>query len=250
MRSLIFAGLMLAASFALSGQTVFDAASIKPSPRSFKPDDAAHTVVTPGGVSMFGITLQASVEWAYGIGDEQVSGPAWLGTERYDIVAKAGDAVPVPELRLMMQALLADRFGLVLHHESKERAVFVIAVGEKGPKLARATEAGTAEMKVVDDSLVFDHFTLAEIAERLSVTLGRPVLDWTGIAGEFNVSVPVAGGLVDMKMAAEQAALANLAVDASPYSSAFRRVGLKLEAKKAPVDVIVIDHAERVPKAN
>lgn len=250
MRCPIIAGLMLVASLALSGQTVFDAASTKPSPMGFKPDDAGHTSVTPGSVSMVGITLRASVEWAYGVSGGQVSGPAWLGMERYDIVAKDSGAVPVPEMRLKMQALLADRFGLVLHHESKERPVFVIAIGDNGPKLTRATETGTAEMKVVDDALMFEHFTLAEIAERLSVTLRRPVLDWTGIAGVFNVKIPAAGGLVEMKMAAEQAGLANEPIDASPYSAAFRRLGLRLEAKKAPVDVIVIDHAERVPKAN
>ena len=175
-------------------------------------------------------------------------GAAWLGTERYDIIAKAGGPAPVPQLRLMLQALLADRFGLLLHHESKERSVLIIGVGENGPNLTAATESGSGEMKVVDGSLLFEHYTLAEIAERLSATLGRPVdgqESWV-----FNLSVPVAGGIGEMKIAAERESRGHEPNDPSPYVAAFRKVGLKLEGRKTPVDVIVIDRAEKVPKAN
>ena len=134
MRIRTISGLMVLASFwlsgTLSGQPVFDVASIKPSPASFKPDPAGHVDITPGGVLMGGVTLRDCVKWAYGVRDDQVLGPAWIGTERYDIAAKAGGTTPVPGLRLMLRALLADRFGLALHHETRERPVFVMVVGE------------------------------------------------------------------------------------------------------------------------
>ena len=80
--------------------------------------------------------------------------------------------------------------------------------------------------------------------------LGRPVLDRTEIAGAYDLSVPVAGGIREMKLAAERASLANEAEDISPYVVALRKAGLKLEAEKAPVDVLVIDRADKAPKAN
>ena len=250
MRLVSIAGLVLLASSALPGQPVFDVASIKASPASFKPDDAGHVEITPGGVSLTGVTLRACVKWAYGVRDDQVLGPAWTGTERYDIAAKAGAPTPVPELRLMLRTLLADRFGLTLHHETREHPVFVLLVGGNGPKLTPSPAAGPGKLKIVDSSLLFQHYTLAEFAERLSVTLGRPVLDRTGIAGVFDISVSIASGVGEMKLAAERARLANEPEDASRYLAALRQAGLKLESEKAPVEVLVIDHAERAPKAN
>jgi uncharacterized protein (TIGR03435 family) len=73
--------LILFASIALWGQPVFDTASIEPSPMSLKLDDAGRTDITPGSVSMIGVTLRSCVKWAYGVRDDQVSGPAWLATE-------------------------------------------------------------------------------------------------------------------------------------------------------------------------
>ena len=246
----ICSGLILFASIALWGQPVFDTASIEPSHMSLKLDDAGRTDITPGSVSMIGVTLRSCVKWAYGVRDDQVSGPAWLATERYDIVAQAGGATPVAELRLMLQGLLADRFGLALHRETRERSVLVIVAEENGPKLAPAAETGPGKPRVVDGTLVFEHYTLPELAERLSMTLGRLVLDRSGIAGRYDLSVPIAGGIVEMKMAAERANLANEAADPSPYVAAFRKAGLKLEATRAAVEVLVIDHAEKAPKAN
>ena len=237
LRLLTFTGLLLAASFPLSAQSTFEVASIKASLNSLKRDDAGHAEAAPGSVSMIGVTLLSCVRWAYGVRDDQVSGPAWLGTARYDIVAKAAGPTPIPELRVMMQALLADRFGMALHHESRTREVLVIGVGENGPKFPPAAETGPAKLKVVDGNLLFAHFTPAELADRLSVALGRPVLDRTGIAEAFDMLVPVSGGVDELKIAAERADLANEAKDPSPYVAALRKVGLKLETRKIPVDV-------------
>jgi len=251
MRTLI--GLILLASFALSAQPAFDTASVKPSAIGPKMEYAGRTDITPGGVSMIGATLRACVKWAYGVREDQISGPAWLGSERYDIIAKAAGPAPIPELRLMMQALLADRFGLALHRDTKDLPVFEIVVGPGGPKLTASTESGPGKLKVVDGALVFQHYALPELADRLSVApfgLGRPVVDRTGIAGVYDVTVRIGESIDEMKRSAERAALANEPADPSPYFAAFREAGLKLEAKKEPVEVLVIDRAEKVPKAN
>lgn len=248
-----FIGLILLASCALSAQPAFDSASVKPSEMNAKMEGAGRIDATPGSVSMLGATLRSAVKWAYGVRDDQVAGPAWLATERYDIVAKAAGPTPLPDLRLMMQALLADRFSLALHRDTRELPVFAIVVGPDGPKLTPSAEAGPGKLKVVDGVLLFQHYTLPELADRLSVApfgLPRPVVDRTGIAGVYDVTVHVAGTIGEMKMAAERAALANDPADPSPYFTAFREAGLKLEAKKEPVEVLVIDRAEKVPKAN
>ena len=250
MRIRTISGLMMLASFRLMAQPVFDVASIKTSPERFKPDQAEHVDITPGSVLMGGVTLRDCVTWAYGVRDDQVLGLAWIGTERYDIAGKAGGPTPLPELRLMLRALLTDRFGLALHHETRERPVFVMVVGENGPRLTPASGIGPGTLKVADASLLFQHYTLAELAERLSVRLGRPVLDRTEIAGAYDLSVPLAGGIREMKVAAERASLSNEAEDPSPYVAALRKAGLKLESEKTAVDVLVIDRADKAPKAN
>ena len=78
------------------------------------------TVTTPGNVTMRDVTAATCIKWAYGVQDSQIAGPDWLQSEHFDIVAKAGDPVTDDQLKLMMQALLADRFKLSFHRQNKE----------------------------------------------------------------------------------------------------------------------------------
>ncbi|MGO9515967.1 MAG: TIGR03435 family protein [Candidatus Korobacteraceae bacterium] len=155
---LIFAvGLLLAAS-AILGQTAlrnpaFEVATVKPSP---PPDMAKMTEqIRAGKMPRFGPHVNASqaeftymslkelIATAYTVKEYQISGPAWLATDRFDIVAKLPDGASKDDAPKMLQALLAERFKLVTHRDTQEHPVLVLLVGKDGPKLKEST--ATAE---------------------------------------------------------------------------------------------------------
>src|SRR5205814_1780780 len=112
-------GFFLAAVCAFS-QARFDVASIKPSRLSGEGRNRESTVANPGTLTMHNVSLRSALQWAYRMKEYQVTGPAWIGDERYDISAKAADPVGDEQLRAMLQNLLTDRFKVALHHEKKD----------------------------------------------------------------------------------------------------------------------------------
>src|SRR5579862_4996619 len=133
----------------------FEVASITPSKPGTPAPAMEHAGVVqftyPGGrFNAEATTLKFLVEWAYGIQPSQHSdGPAWMGSDRYDIRATAGRSASDAEMKVMTQALLAERFHLKLHHESKELSVYVLSVGKTAPKLARSTEGETRVLQLI-----------------------------------------------------------------------------------------------------
>jgi uncharacterized protein (TIGR03435 family) len=237
----------------LLAQPAFDSASIKPSLAGLKMEMASRTEITPGSVTMMGTSLRSTVAWAYGVREDQVAGPDWIGAGRYDVIAKAAGPSPVSDLKLMMQALLAERFALALHRAGKEGQVFAITVAPDGPKLTLSAGPGPAKVAVSNSVIIFQHYTLPELADRLSAgpfSLSKPVVDRTGIAGAYDLTVHTGANMDEMNMTAERVALGKDLPDYSPYFTAFREAGLKLEARKEAVETLVIDRAERTPKAN
>ena len=101
---------------------------------------------TPLSLTMRNIRLRSALKWAYHVQTEQVSGPAWLDSERYAIIAKAGEPVSEERLRLMLQPLLTERFQIKLHRESREMPVFVLLVDKSGPKFQPSVEAAKAAL--------------------------------------------------------------------------------------------------------
>src|SRR5689334_10668616 len=108
------AGLTVFAFLALAADSpsAFEVASIRPSQGGREGVEAA-----PGTVTMHNMRLTGVIRWAYNVLDVQVSGPDWLNTSRFDIIAKAGTPAKEPEMQRMMQTLLADRFKLEVHHQ-------------------------------------------------------------------------------------------------------------------------------------
>src|SRR5450432_3551171 len=98
----------------------FSAASIKPSAEGVQFERDGKTETSPGTLRMKDVTVATCIKWAYGVQDSQISGPPRLQSEHYDIVAKADDPVAEDQLKLMLRTLLADRFRLSFHRESKE----------------------------------------------------------------------------------------------------------------------------------
>jgi uncharacterized protein (TIGR03435 family) len=250
-RTILCASLMaftVCAAFGQSAATpAFAAVSIKP----VKPDFAALkgapqpvVSVSPGSVTMRNVTLKDVIMAAYGVKDFQITG-ATLDSGWYDIQAKADGAASADQLKLMLQGLLADRYKLALHRDTKELATYALVVGKQEPKLHPGKPDGESSTDIAGGTMVFRNYSMSKLADYLSArSADHPVTDATGLSGPFDFTVPLADGEaaspVDVKRALGQAmregTLARMVAE---------QVGLKLESRKGPVAILVIEHAEK-----
>jgi uncharacterized protein (TIGR03435 family) len=243
----------------------FEVAAIKPA----DPDAHGSSMLTDrtGGLNVSNMPLRALITFAYGIRDFQLSGgPGWVGTERFDIIAKTERVESTqepPDPRTMtdeqrkarddqwnarVRALLADRFGLVVHKEAKEQPVYLLTVAKNGPKLTVVTTPGDRQGTSGGRGRSQGYAaTMAMLANTLSNATGRPVIDKTGLTGKYDYILEWApdGGAAPGPDAAQP-------VD-SPGPTIFtalqEQLGLKLESSKGPVENVVIDHVDH-PSAN
>jgi uncharacterized protein (TIGR03435 family) len=242
----------------------FEVASVTPS----NPDAIGGFMTLPGkGVVSDhfierNIALMKIIRAAYGIpfeaADARILGaPGWLNSEKYDINAKI-DGSAVEELKKlsqdqrtlaqeqMLQALLTDRFRLIVHRETKELPIYTLALTKGGAKLqaARPDEAGA--ISYGPGLITGEAKSTGNLAQLLSVFVARPVVDKTGLAGNYDFKLKWAPG-------DGQAVSAGASPqDSEPFSvftAIQEQLGLKLVSAKGPVQVIVIDHVER-PSAN
>jgi uncharacterized protein (TIGR03435 family) len=238
---LLIAG--ITAAIGVASAQEFEVASIRPTQGG-----PERVETSPGNLTMRSVRLQACIRWAYGVHDYQISGgPNWLNSERYDVIAKPASAATEDQLRMMLRALLADRFKLALHPQSKELSVYVLAIGKNGSKL-KASKDSTAPRNVLPAAggITLQNVTMSEFtAEFLSrvPALDRPVLDRTGLQGKFDITLM----LFDNQPGADPAAVKRAvgAADVSNYVFAVEQLGLKLETQKLPIDILMIDRAEK-----
>jgi uncharacterized protein (TIGR03435 family) len=236
----------------------FEVASVRPTPPEFRADPAGvrprdgftAQQLNSGSLNYSGIVLIEYISAAYGFKQYQL--PQTLSRDlyaRYDIAAKAGGPVTDQQMKLMLQTLLADRFKLKLHHETKELPVYVLVAGKTGPKFGPATDDGKSGVAGISAGGIKLHNTsmdyLAEWVSSLS-SVGRPVLDRTGLHGGFDFTLSVGLSGKDDADAAKVVLLD--ALDASIFG-VIEDLGLKLESDKAPIDLYTIDHVEK-PDAN
>ncbi len=229
-------------AFTTAAAQTFEVASVKLNTSGRTPGSTSRS----GGQLVFeNESLRECIAIAYGIASDReyaLVGPAWMSTERYDIVAKVPAETPRPQVLLMLQALLADRFQLRLRRENKELRVYVLTVARTGPKLKAVSGP--------EDSFTFGpgHISVkAEsmdgLADRLSrpmFGLGAPVVNSTGLAGVFDFTLDWTPDNMQADAAAGPSILAAIQ----------DQLGLKLEASKRRVEVLVVDRVERVPTAN
>jgi uncharacterized protein (TIGR03435 family) len=246
------AAILLASRVLLAQE--FEIASVKPS----TPEERSISMSTwPGGrITVTNFTLQQLIQHAYGVQRFQISaGPGWIDSDRYSIEARppassesskfspSNPKTPPPkEELLMLQALLADRFQLKVHRETKEGTILALVITSKGPKLQPPknrddrplvmygfdNDAKGARIYYVQG----DNATMTLLAQRLADLMGRSVRDETGLAGNF-----------DFKCSFEEDATK------AGMVAAMQQLGLKLESRKGPIEMLVIDHAEK-PSAN
>ena len=253
----------------------FVVASIKPS----GPDAPDGFMTTPGRgrvsdtFSARNLSLMNLVKAAYGIpfgaNDGRITGaPKWLDSEKYDVEAKIGSAA-VDELnklspdqrmlaqRQMLQALLADRCKMMIHRETKDLPVFSLVIAKTGPKLHEAnpdeiTSIGTSR-NGASELITGKARSIADLARWLSVSLGCPVLDKTGLTGKYDYKLewtpndnPAPPDSASDRLPPPSSADS---IGPSLFTAIQEQLGLKLESGKGPVEIIVIDHIER-PSGN
>ncbi len=191
------------------------------------------------------LTLRDLIAGAYDIRYDQISGgPSWADSDHYDIDAKAaeGEGGPLTEAqaRQMMQSLLADRFQLRVHRETQEAPVYELVVGKNGPKMkpVAADAPGNSHVMGNDKGLHMErsHGVMQELADQLSLTAGRPVLDRTGLTGAYAYKLDW--------YPANRIPPPDLDTP-SMFTALQEQLGLRLESAKGPVEKLVIDHAER-----
>jgi len=241
MRIRILCGVVLLVAGALAGKAAaqtFAVASIRPSAESVKFESDGETKLQPGIVRMRDVTIETCIKWAYGVQRGQVSGPGLLTSERYDIIAKADDAANDEQMRLMMRALLKERFKLAFHMEKKELHSFALIIARGGPKLKQATPDEAPYRQNSKMGSVARATTMPEFADFLSGPVEKPVVDKTGLTGRWDFAFDFTKYMTD-----EPKGLDDFLVVLNTTLQG--ELGLKLAAEKDVVDVMVIDHAEK-----
>jgi uncharacterized protein (TIGR03435 family) len=209
----------------------FEVASIKPA-NAVRPGGGI--VTGHGRVTIVSETLKRCIMGAYGLGPNQISGgPAWLDSDRFEIAAKSErDQDGDQALMVMLRTLLAERFNLIVHREMRTEAALMLETARNGPKLEKA-EDGAASTKNGRGLIDARAITMSRFAEVLSRQMDLPVVDNTGLKGAFNLKL--------------EWAPQNEKTNSGPsvFTALQEQLGLRLESRKMPIEVLVIDHAEK-----
>ena len=186
----------------------------------------------------FYITVRGLIREAYGL-RITLRGPDALSTDRYDVIAKVSPDASKEQRMLMLQALLAERFKLVVHRETKELPIYALVAGKNGPKVRAVEDDGSAAESGSGGGhqIKAHHISMKLLAATLQGYIGDTVVDETGLAGLFDLDLDFN---VDESMSSEGPTV---------FEAVQRQLGLKLEARKGPVEVVVIDHVEK-PSVN
>jgi uncharacterized protein (TIGR03435 family) len=298
-----FLGIALTLALAF-GQTTFEVASIKPAPplnRDLIRAGQMHIglKIDKARLDIGNMSLGDLIRFAYNVKRYQVSGPDWMNELRFDVLATLPEGATPEQAPQMMQALLAERFKLAVHRESKEHAVFALVVGKGGVKMKESAPdsgppattgtgqvqfngnvegkgvtvaggpAGPMRMQMSPNGnmrMEAAKMTMPILSDMLSRFVDRPVVDMTELKGSYQVALELA--MEDLRNIARTAGVmipgsgpaaggeagrpADAASDPSGSSifAAVQQLGLKLDARKAPMEMIFIDHLEKAPSDN
>ena len=230
-----FSGLLIATLLLQAAS--FEVATIKPA----VPDAGGSSGEDGrnGVLRLYNVTLKRCIRYTYAIPEDQIiGGPKWIDDRRYDIVAKADHPAGEPELLTMLQPLLADRFRLEFHREARTVPGYALTVAKGGIK-ANVSDpdrqsGGNGGRGFIDATAS----PVSKLTIRLSALLGRPVVDMTGEKRKFDFHLRWTPD--DTQTGGDSAA----SDSPSLFTALQEQLGLKLESKKVPADVLVVDRAE------
>ena len=244
-----------------SRSMTFETASVKPviwhSQRPIRIEDNAHFELRPAAMS-------ALIKLAYGVRTEQLSGPEWIKQTYFDVVATMPKNATTADIPTMLQQLLKTRFHLIAHREFRPTPAYAITIGKEGPKLTpceikeeappltveerlggvHALAPGECPVNRVhtrdDTSMVVEANTLAFLANALRDGSDRPVVDRTGLTGNFAIGFEC---LQAKGVEGDPSGLPTL-------TAALRKLGLNLDARREDLEYLVIDGLDKIPTSN
>jgi uncharacterized protein (TIGR03435 family) len=235
---------------ALAQRPEFEVASFKQSPPAQGPTIVINGLGTfrGGRLTFTNASLNDLLKYAYNVtSDAQLAGPEWITSKavRFDIEAVAPADTPRDRLALMLQALLEERLKLVLHHEQRELRYLSLAAGKDGPKMRSAEDQPAQDTAYnVAGRIVRKRISMPQLALLISRFERQPVIDMTGLAGFYEVKLE----WVPSNLSAEEPT--DTAAGPSIYGAVQSQLGLKLDAHRGPLDVLVIDSVQKVPISN
>jgi len=290
----ISAAWIVATAFAQTTPPQFEVASVRPSAPGGFGQVGLGLRIDGSQVSVRQFALRDCLAMAFNIKAYQISGPDWLATQKYDIVAKLPDGAPRDQVRAMLQALLLSRFQMKTHHETKDFSVYAVVVAKGGVKMKElpadsASEAADGEQgggargavnvsvsggrggvtanygngsyfTIADNRIEARKMQMTYVADMLARFEDRPVVDMTELTGKYDFTLNfteedyhammIRAALSSGIALPPEAIQAMERASGDSLFSALQAVGLKLESRKAPLDMLVIDHAERTPTEN
>jgi uncharacterized protein (TIGR03435 family) len=223
----------------------FEVASVKRVEPQGGPGDIPRNMdSSPGHFAMRNVPLRFALEWAYDVKDYQLSGPEWIkNEERYDMFATAPGPASEAQMKLMLQALLNERFQMKVHRETRDLSVYALVPGKGAAKVKRISSDDVPGLSGGQTGVLFHNQPLSRLTFLLSRRMDRPVLDMTGLDGSYDYTIDISGlnGFNPQSIA-----------DSGPsiFTAVQTDLGLKLESRKAPIEFLVIDSANKVPTEN
>lgn len=228
----------------------FDVATVKPSP---PPAGDSYSInlgtIRNRRVELTNTTLSDCLKFAYGlVSDDLISGPDWIKSKavRFDIVAQTAAATPRETVLLMTQVLLAERLKVVLHHEAKELRYLALTQGKNGPTMKPADLTQPRDNSGGNGHLTGKQVTMLLLATMLSRFEHEVVIDQTGLKGAYEINLT----WTPETTAPTVAAANDGATGVSLFTGLQEQLGLRLESRKGPVDVLVVDSAGKIPAEN
>jgi len=224
----------------------FEAASLKPSKAgtargSMRMDSTRLTYTS--------VSVRDCIMSAWNVKGYQIDGPDWFGADRYDLAATSATPVEEDALKSMLQTLLIERFHMKVHVEKRDLPVFAMVVSKNGAKMKDAAAPGRPAIRMNGGGVVFTSVTISDLIDLMSrahlAELDRPVVDDTGLTGRYDVTINLFGTQEEM-----MSALSKGDFGSSIFTLIQEQLGLKLEPKKLPLQMVVIDQAERTPSGN
>ncbi len=267
----------------------FEVVSIKPSPppnggRFARGIQGGPGTSDPGRMTFSHVTVARLVTQAFDIYPFQLSCPDWFNTEQFDIIAKVPAGATKEQIPRMLQNLLADRFQLKVHQETRVMLILELTVAKGGPKLKAAAEVpahddwvsgepsvdksgfpvippGKANMLVVEGKARWQtpNAEMEQLARMLAGELGKPVADHTGLQGRYNFSLYWMSGetnatqltaTADTDAATLTASTPDGVLGPTIFGALRDQLGLRLEAKKGAANILVVDSAASMPTEN
>jgi uncharacterized protein (TIGR03435 family) len=237
---------LITSAFAQPQAPSFDVASIRRAAPAQEQNSKVRlhpARTTPGNVVMRNVDVGTAIAWAYDVAPFQLAGQP-LPDARYDIVAKASGPAPDGEMRVMMQSLLASRFGLKVRREEKEMSGMALLVAKGGAKLKATEDQGESVFDPVPNKKIihFGRMSMPEFARLLSDPMRKPVVDLTNLKGSFDFTLD---GTKYEAPPGERDDEIYMVIRALQ-----EEVGLRIEPRRVTLNMVIVDHIDKNPTEN